>query len=81
MGQKDWVCNEYGADSVLKNTQWLHSEEFNSTEYLPYYVNGALKGTQKSAACLTYIKLASCGHGVEQDDQEAAFDIMDRLIN
>ena len=81
VGRRDWICNELGNDDIIKGLKWEFNNNFNNAQFVNYYVDGTLKGIQKSFGYLTYIKLTNCGHGSEQDDPVAVYDIMERMLN
>ncbi|GFP98387.1 serine carboxypeptidase-like 48 [Phtheirospermum japonicum] len=80
VGEYDLICNWLGISQSVHEMQWSGHNGFNTTDYVPFLVDGAEAGSQKSYGNLTFLKVYDAGHAVPMDQPKPALEMLGRWM-
>lgn len=75
-GEKDFICNWVGVESVANNIDWPGRKNFNYAKY-----NSVGYGEKKCFNKLAFIKFKDAGHLVPMDQPETSLEMIDDFVN
>jgi len=75
-GDKDFICNWRGGETLTENIPWAGQDEFNKQNYTVYENFGEYKHLDN----LTFYRVYNAGHMVPMDQPLAALNMLDKFI-
>ncbi|KAL0436384.1 UNVERIFIED_CONTAM: Serine carboxypeptidase-like 47 [Sesamum radiatum] len=79
-GEYDLICNWLGNSRWVDDMTWSGQQDFLSAPSVPFTVDGAKAGEQKSHGPLTFLKVYNAGHMVPMDQPKASLEMLRRWI-
>jgi carboxypeptidase C (cathepsin A) len=81
---EDLICNYKGGQDWTSLMVWPGQSAYNSAPYKPWYVNGALAGSSKTASVaagtLIFLEVLGAGHMVPHDEPRAALNLLEHML-
>lgn len=79
-GDKDFICNHIGIETVIANLQWNGATGMEQSETLEWTVQGEAAGQWQTARNLTYVRFYNASHMVPFDHASRTRDMLDRFM-
>jgi carboxypeptidase C (cathepsin A) len=63
-GDCDYICNWFGGEAVSLAVNYSHAEEFRSSGYAPFVIDGMEYGAVRERGNFSFVRIYESGHQV-----------------
>ncbi|CAJ2504734.1 Uu.00g121280.m01.CDS01 [Anthostomella pinea] len=80
-GDADYICNWLGGEAVSLQVDYTHAQQFRSSGYTPFVVNGVEYGSTRQYSNFSFTRMYDSGHMVPRDQPGASLEYFRRVIH
>lgn len=80
-GDADYICNWFGGEAVSNEIQYIHSQEFAQTGYVPFVVDGTEYGEVRQYGNFSFLRVYEAGHEVPFYQPLASLEYFKRTLD